>query len=276
MKPLRAMWTPEMEELWLPVLSSSRPMIISVAAPLFVELEGSGLYRDITLNNWEDVLNSPIVGTIRKALKAPSIVPRYNYTGFGNMTGVFQLGKLLGPRVPNISVVRSDRLSWQQVVDDNVLFVGTPRLYAEQLRSLPVELEFEIDDTGILNRHPQPGEPATLANAAPPIRPREGTVVGDNGELYALITHTPGPLGGGEIECFNSNHSPGTMAAVEAFTNPSLVQTIVGKLRGADGRIPRYYQIVLKAKYKDGVPTEITYVMHRELRPQVRRPTPVK
>jgi len=92
----------------------------------------------------------------------------------------------------------------------------------------------------------------------------------DTGEVYALITHTPGPLGAGDIECFNSNHSPGTMAGVQAFTTPVLVQTIVGKLRKSDGQLPTYYQIVLNVKYKDGVPTTITYVTHCELHVEAR------
>jgi len=89
--------------------------------------------------------------------------------------------------------------------------------------------------------------------------------------VYALITQTPGPLGIGNIECFNSNLSPGTMAAVQAFTAPALVETIVSKLRKSDGRLPPYYQIVLAVKFKDGVPTEIQYVMHHELHAETRQ-----
>ncbi|MCX6628332.1 MAG: hypothetical protein NTW28_11970 [Candidatus Solibacter sp.] len=146
----------------------------------------------------------------------------------------------------------------------------------EQLRSLPVELEIDIDEAGIRNLHPRPGEQATLADNYRSIRGFEGIGTSDNGEMYAQVTHTPGPLGTGDIFCFNSNHSPGTLAAVQAFTNPSLAKMIVGKLRKVDGRIPRYYQVVLKAKYKDAVPTEITYVMHHELVPERRPATPKK
>jgi len=40
----------------------------------------------------------------------------------------------------------------------------------------------------------------------------------------------------------------------------------LAKLRKPSGEIPRYYQLVLKVKYKDAVPTDISYVTHRELR----------
>jgi hypothetical protein len=270
-----AMWTPEMQELWRPILGSSRPLIISTQASLFVGLQGFGFYRDPSLNRWEDVVASPDIERLRKALNNPTILPAYRFTGFGTMTALFRLGRLLGLGGPNTSIARGDQLSWQQVVDNNVLFLGPPRLNAEQLRSLPIELEFELNETGVRNRHPKPGEPAVLADNYPSIRKgTESVLESDSGEVYALITHTPGPLGIGDIECFNSNLSPGTMAAVEAFTAPQLVDTIVGKLRKSDGKLAPYYQIVLDVKFKDGVPTEIRYVMHRELHPETRQAKP--
>jgi hypothetical protein len=270
--PASGMWTSEMEELWRPILGSSRPLIISPQASLFVGLQGFGFYRDPSLNHWEDVLTSPDIEKIRKALNNPAILPVYRFTGYGTMTALFRLGRLLGFGGPNTSIVRGDQLSWQQLVDNNVLFLGPPRLNAEQLRSLPIELEFELNETGLRNRHPKQGEPALLADHYPSIRKgTENVVETDNGEVYALITHTPGPLGIGDIECFNSNLSPGTMAAVQAFTAPALVETIVSKLRKSDGRLPPYYQIVLDVKFKDGVPTEIRYLMHHELHAETRQ-----
>jgi hypothetical protein len=88
--------------------------------------------------------------------------------------------------------------------------------------------------------------------------------------VYALVSHTPGPLGSGDIESFSANHSPGTLAAVEWFTEPHLAQILVSRLRKANGEIPRYFQIVLDVTYKDTVPTEVSYVMHRELQPRMR------
>jgi hypothetical protein len=30
-------------------------------------------------------------------------------------------------------------------------------------------------------------------------------------------------------------------------------------------QIPRYYQIVVKVKFMDGIPTDVSYVLHRDL-----------
>ena len=268
--PLRAAWTPELTELWKPFLTPNRPLIVSVAAPLFVGFQGAGLYRDLTLNRWEDVLQSPKVAAIRRGLNNSEIVPRYYYTGIGEMSAAFQLGKLLAVNPVNVSVARSSQISWQQMADNNVLFVGAPRLYAEQLKGLPVELEITLEESGIKMLHPQPGDPPYLEDRYPNISSAKSSGVPDDGEIYTLITHTPGPLGTGDIQSFSANHSPGTLAAVRWFTNPELARTLTTKLRKANGELPRFYQIVLKVKYKDAVPTEVSYVLHRELHAEPR------
>jgi hypothetical protein len=268
--PLRNAWTPELTELWKPFLASNRPLIVSVAAPLFVGFQGTGLYRDLTLNRWDDVLQSPKVSSIRKALNNPVVLPRYYYTGIGETSAAFQLGKLLTVSPINVSVARSSQLSWQQLADNNVLFIGAPRLYTEQLKGLPVELDIALEESGIRILRPQPGEPAQLEDHYPTISASENQGVPDDGEVYALITHTPGPLGSGDIQSFTANHSPGTLAAVQWFTNPNLARILTGKLRKPTRELPRFYQIVLKVKYKDAVPTEVSYVLHRELHEERR------
>jgi hypothetical protein len=53
--------------------------------------------------------------------------------------------------------------------------------------------------------------------------------------------------------------------AIESFTDPVFAKTLVEKLKGAGREIPRYYQVVLKVKYRDGVATDVSYITHREL-----------
>jgi hypothetical protein len=40
---------------------------------------------------------------------------------------------------------------------------------------------------------------------------------------------------------------------------------IVEKLRGPSGKMPSYFQLVLRMKYRDGTLTHVSYVTHREL-----------
>jgi hypothetical protein len=81
-----------------------------------------------------------------------------------------------------------------------------------------------------------------------------------------LVTHLPGPLRRTNIVSFTSSRSAGRIAAVQLFTDPSFARELAAKLgQTAGGRIPRYYQVVLKVKFKDNVPTETSYILSRVL-----------
>jgi hypothetical protein len=254
----RAMWTPELNQLWKPVLTSKRPLIVSIADPPFVQFKGFGAYRDMTLNRWEDLFKSPQVAAMRKALNNADIQRNFYYAPIGEVNAAFLIGKLLGPRVPTLSLLRASELSMQQIADNNVLFIGASIFFQDQLRGSPVQLDLVNARPGIRNGHPHPGEPALLTDS-PPVGASE------DGEAYVLITHVPGPLRTTELEIFTSNRTAGRMAAVEWYTNPVYARMLVSKLRTSSGELPRYYQIVLRVKYKGGVPTETSYVLHHEV-----------
>ncbi len=264
---LRAAWTPEVEALWQPFLQSDRPTVVSVSLPLFVVMEGAGLYRDLTLNQWEDVEKSSKVEAVRKALGSPGIYPRYDYVGAGVVNSVFHLGKLLAFTELKVSLARSNQVSWQQMAGNNVILIGGVRALAERLRGLPVELPLSLDERGVRNVNPPAGQPAVLADDYPSITGASTPSRPDDGEIHAIVMHAPGPLGSSEVRAFFSNHSPGTWGAVQAFTDPAMAAAIIEGLRKKTGTIPRYYQAVLKVKYRDAVPTDVSYVLHRELAP---------
>jgi len=254
----RAMWTPDLDQLWRPVIASKRPLIVSLADPPFVQFKGYGAYRDLTLNAWDEIFKNPQIAAIRKALNNPDVQRNVYYAPIGEVNASFQLGKLLGPRVPTLSLLRASELSLQQLADNNVLFIGAQVFFDSQLRGTPVQLDLVNARPGIHNNHPRPGEPGLLRDQVP-------TGSSEDGEAYVLVSHVPGPLRTTDIESFTSNRTPGRMAAVEWFTNPVYARTLVSKLRKPSGEIPRYYQVVLKVKYKGGVPTETSYVLHHEV-----------
>jgi hypothetical protein len=257
----RSRWTPELEKLWDPFLSAKRPLIMAIEDPMMVEFKGTdSYYRDKSLNRWEDVLQSPRVAAIRKAFNNIEIGPRYYYTALGEVNSVFEISRLLSPDIQNIALSRSSLLSWQQLSDNNVLFIGAPWFFSEQLQDMPIPLEFTHDRAGIHIVHPRPGEPPLLLDQLP-------TGTAEDGEVYALITRTSGPLGTSDILSFTSDRSPGRMAAVQWFTDPDFARTIVDRIKDSTGALPRYYQLILRVKFKDGVPTATRYVMVKPLSP---------
>lgn len=259
-------WTPELNALWEPFLTPDRPLVVAVGSPLFVILGKGQMFRDVAVNRWEDALNSPSVTAVRKALRNPPMQPRYHYVPADELNAAFLLGKLLAPRQQHISLAKSTQLSLQQLEANNMLLIGSPALFDELLRALPFQQEFTQERSGIRNLHPRAGEPEFFTD-------RNGIGSSEDGEAYTLITHAPGPLGIGDVASFTSSTIPGRLTAVEWFTDPALARTLTGKLRGADGKLPRYYQVVVRSKFMDTVPVETSYVAYRAIRPSARSAT---
>ncbi len=250
-------WNREMQDLWKPFVTPGSPVIISAAYPLFIDLDGAGLYRDPAAESLEQAGTSPRLMAIRKALGNPAILARHGYTTAGEANALFSLGRIFTGRNQSVSITRSDQLTWQQLADNNVIMIGNPRYFAPLLKGLPSELNYVLEEDGVRVLHPKSGEP--------PRMPDRYAVTQDSGEVYALITHVPGPLGRGDILSFCSNHDSGTLAAVHWFTNPDLVRTLDGKTQTTNGGPPRFYQVVLKVQYHETVPIAVSLIAHSQV-----------
>lgn len=267
---LRSLWTPGLEQLWEPFLSAQRPVILAIEDPPFAQFAGYGVYREMGLNSWNDIEKSARVAQIRKLLGNPEMTPSHYYAPVGEVSAAFLLGRLLGPRVPalSLSVVRD--LSWQQLASHNVIYVGASVFFTERFVGLPAAIDFDFDYArgGIKNAHPGPGElafyPERLENAS------------ESGELYAIVTHVPGPSGSGDVTSFTSMRTPSRLGAVQWFTEADHAGELVGKMKNAAGQMPRYFQVLLQVKFKDSVPTQTAYVTHHDLSDSVRAPKPAQ
>ena len=254
-----ATWSRELTELWRPFIQTPRPLLIVVGNPLFLQFENKALFRDLSTEKPEDLLKSPRLEAISKALGSSETRPVHYYAAVGEVSAAFLLGQRLGPQQSNMSVVRSSQLLWEHLADANVLFLGPPRFFVDKLGSLPVSLEIKEVTDGFQVVHPQPGQQAVYK-----FRDPQGFLAED-GEANVLITHAAGPVGTTDVMTFASNSTFGRVGAVNAFTDPGFVRTLVGKMR-TGGQFPRYFQVLLNVKYKGGVPTETTYLLYREIR----------
>ena len=252
---VRNNWTPELEALWAPLMESRQPTILAVSSPLFVGFQGGGTYRNITLNNWGDVLQDAKVKAIRRAIGNPELAPSRSYTGIGDAHAMFLLGKLIGARKDNLSFSKTADISWEQLSSNDLVLLGNPRAFTDLLHGMPGQLEIDVDPRGLRVLHPGKGEPEILEDSA----------TAPSAEVYALITRTVGPNGKGVVTIFSSNRNSGTLAAVEAFTEQAMAANLVRVLREPTGALPTAYQIALHVRFKDSVPTQTTYVMHRVL-----------
>ncbi len=211
------------------------------------------------MNNWNEVENSPAVKKLSETFGKLEIQPSRYYTAFGEADAAFRLGQLLGTRKQIFSMARTSQLSWQQLADNNVVFVGVQNLFFEQLQGMPVTPELVADLQGIRNTNPAPGEPVLYVD-------QYATAPSEQGIIYALVTHVPGPRRTNDVESFTSIRSPGYVGAVQFFTDPASARILVDKLKEkSGGQMPRFYQVLLKVTFKDNVPTETKYVLSRIL-----------
>jgi hypothetical protein len=255
-------WSADMEEIWRPFIATGRPTIVAIEDPLFVKLDGDKgtYYRDTTLNKWQDAASSPAVEALRRALKVKKVEPSRYYTAFGEVDASFLIAERLGSRIQNLSVVKSSDLTVRALADNNVVFIGYENtFFNDEMQAAPLDTPLQPLYKGFRNIHPAPGESVQFQD-------NYSTDLTAGGIVYALVSHLPGPMGGNDVESFTSSRSDGYVAAVKAFTDPQFVHALVRELKQAgDGQIPRYYQVLLKVKFSADVPTEITYVMAREL-----------
>ena len=265
-------WTPEIQQLWEPILSSNRPLVVCVATPLSVLIPGYGFVREFAVNDWEDVPKSKGIAALKEALHAQTVQPTFGYTGVGTATAALLLGQFLGARQKSLVVTRANLLSLPELMEENVVFLG-PLTGDREIRALRVDQEILLEPDGIRNLHPRPGEPAFVPEATGAPSGRRGGE--DSLDTYSLISRVPGLRGKGEILSLSGNQISSVMAGAQALTDPSVAKMLVGKMRKPDGSIPRYFQVVLRVRSMDGVPTEITYMFHRELK-ETRPPVPAE
>jgi len=260
--PIRIDWNPELQQLWSPFLKSDRPLVISIGAPLFVRMRSDAgvayTFREMGVNHWDEVPRSRTLAALRRGLGDPDPTPSY-WVALGEAEAAFILGKFLAPRIRNLSVDRSSHFSWQQASDNNMILIGSASVLGEFLKEMPIEQQLILENYGVRNLHPAKGEEIFL--------PERSYSYGYDGEGYALITRTPGPQGKSDAGIFTSNSSAGRLAAVQWFTDPALARLLLSHLRKPSGEIPRYYQVLLRVKYKDVIPISTSYVLHREVRP---------
>jgi hypothetical protein len=256
-EPANAAWNAELGQLWAPFLEPGRPLVVCIGAPLFLQYPSLAFIRDPGANSWEDLASSPRYLEIKKALTGHEPVPWFAFTGVGEASGAFQLGKLLGTRRQNILLTRSNLLSWEQIADTDLVFLGPPK-FNTQLLTIPIRQEVTLETNGIRIRNPGPNEPDFLKDSYVP-------GAGFEGVTYALISCTPGLSGQGELLVLGGNATPDTGAAVQWLTQPWRAKELVSHLRLPSGVLPRFYQVVLRVRFKNGTPVESSYVLHRVL-----------
>jgi hypothetical protein len=259
--PLKAaagtVWTPELEAVWSPFLESKVPLLVSFESRLFVRI-GSVAVRDWSVDEMARVESSPRLMGIKELFHQPQLYENRNYADFGAVQAAFSIGRLLGTRNPRLILKNSSGVGPNDTQDNDVIFLSKPST-DPVLRQLLARGPFVDERVRVRNLDPRPGELSEYVSR-PDLKDPDRS-----GERYLLITAMPGLHPKRRIlslACFNSEDP---WALADYLTNPEHAREMYLKMRLPNGKMPDFYQVVVKAVFRAQTPIQIEYVTHRVL-----------
>jgi len=254
-----AAWTPELEEIWKPLIDSKAPVLVSFQTRLFFHVGGVNV-RDWKVDTIGAVESSPALMRIKQLFNAPQLYENRDYVDFGSANAVFQLSKLLATRKQNIFAKRSTDVTWDDLKANNVIIMGKPEADPTVSRWLAKGKFIEVGGQ-IRNLHPLPGEQsAWVDNLDVPENSSQSWA-----EKYALITMFAGPGQGNWVVSMAGSGSEHPWAMADYLTIPEHATELVRHLRLPSGKLPASYQVVIRVDFKSQIPVKVSYVAHRSL-----------
>lgn len=249
--------TPEMRQFWSSFVQGERPLTVVLGSPLFIRFH-SGYYRDAWANTWDEVESTVPLDEIAKALKSPTqATETRRWAPFGEAVASFRIAQLLSPAKAGFQIRRSSVLSWEDMRASDLIFLG-PRKFNPQLRDLPVEQDFVIEEGEVRNLRPQKGELPVYRRTASP-------EVDDIPDDFAVITRLRAARGWGEILVLASTTTEGTWAAAEYVSNPTDMAELMRHVSAGETELPDRFQVLIRCQFKNQVPIRSTYLTHHLL-----------
>lgn len=256
---------PEILPFWGGFLNSDSPLVVAYSNPIFQgNLSGGLKYRISEFSS-----TSLGATTISKTTDRSAIID--TYTGVGEAKGVYFLGSLFWRVGSPFRVERSLSLTWEDLKEQNVVFLGGP---AENLllQRLPQQQDFvyEVSEAkkgiprfAIRNRKPGYGERHIYASVI------EGPSQSMVKEDYALISMLNGLEPRRRLLILSGTTTLGTQACAEYVTDNQRIKELIERLNVSHNRaspeLPPQFQVLLKVKLNGSVPVQTSYVTHHIL-----------
>jgi hypothetical protein len=251
----RRMPAPEVIRLWQPLLASRRPLLLVLGTPVFVDL-GNAFYRSPMVNSPEDFKNSAEVQALFRRIGIEPKGFSSPYTGVGESIAMFLLGQMFFGAGKQVNVSRSSTLAWDEFGTHDLVILGSTKSNP-QMRDLAANTNYRLVPGGIQVARPDPGEPSMYTST----RSANSEVVAD----YVVVSRRPGIGEAGYIVMIGSESTPGNWAGAQYLTTANYARQLASKLADARGRIPDYFEVLLRADFKSGRPIRIEYVKHQLL-----------
>ena len=241
-------WSADLEAIWRPFLSGNRRIMLSLGTPMFLRFH-DGYFRNTHLNDPAQLAGAARRQLVPDYIREPFSVS-FDYTGIGEAIGAVHVSQLLASRGASVVLQPSNAVSWEDVGDSDLIFIGAPK-FNIQLLDIPIKQDFVFEGRSIRNLRPHPGEPAVFVDS--------------DVENYGLVSRLPGLHGKGSIMVLAGNSTEATRAVAEYLSDTRYAALLARQLRGSSRDLPKYFQAVIWGRFKSQVPVEIRYAAHHGL-----------
>jgi hypothetical protein len=223
--------TPTLDAFWKPFYGSDNSLVI-YSNPAFVGNPSTGLR-----------LLPPAVPDAQGYVAGTAEIVDESYTGIGEAAAIHNLTELFDAHGARFTLKRSRLVTWDEARSRSLIFVGAPSQNTA-LNDLQTLTQFRIAETPehrgyIVNNHPRAGEPASFPIQTPT-------------EKSAIVALLPGLQPETRIAIFSGLTTVGTQEAVEFFSQPDALRTLIDRIGTANGKL-KPFEAVLQIKTINGV-----------------------
>jgi hypothetical protein len=245
--------SPAVTEIWKGIFEPDVKTVLAFTSPRFLRVGRTQAYL-----LYQGPLSAPEGTAMVAAEHDPYVDQQFlqkgqtlffsnGWSGTGEVLAVNRLTALAAHFRQAPNVIPSRLLTLNEARSSNVVFLGAPFMNGMIAKigtdSAPLYI---TDNSQILLRQPKPGERAIYENNLDP----------DTGQIktcYALFSVMPGVDGNREIVTSAGIGSWATWGAIEFLTRSSGAAQLASALKSANqGKIPRYYQVVIRTDIIDG------------------------
>jgi hypothetical protein len=253
--------------VWEPFLKDQSPTLLVLSNPpvyrFWNRADHKSLSRiSINLTSAETAALEETLGRERLVLKQnplPRLVLSYDeYTGIGEAVGLYRLTTLFKGLGKDAMLKQSRTVSAEDMKNHNVILLGSVWVNEWSGKDLIKEDFGRGASATIVNYNPLPGEEREYGGK---FDPETGRLIED----YSLITIKPNISEKNTIMVLAGNHSEGTEAAAEYLTSEDNLAHLNQRLLSMKRPSPKYFQVLLKVKVDNGIPTIISIVTVHEL-----------
>jgi hypothetical protein len=253
--------------VWEPFLKDQSPTLLVLSNPpvyrFWNRADHKSLSRiSINLTSTETAALEETLGRERLVLKQnplPRLVLSYDeYTGIGEAVGLYRLTTLFKGLGKDAMLKQSRTVSAEDMKNHNVILLGSVWVNEWSGKDLIKEDFGRGASATIVNYNPLPGEDREYGAK---FDEETGRLIED----YSLITIKPNISEKNTIMVLAGNHSEGTEAAAEYLTSEDNLAHLNQRLLSMKRPSPKYFQVLLKVKVDNGIPTIISIVTVHEL-----------